>query len=161
MVILEKLGEQKVILSLLNESEDPLSNNKIIKISIPLIDFNKDEYESLSIFIYQYPNILALIEMNESDINKKFINLKQRFTWIFQNILQSPNINKWLKVMQREYNSIIKNKIYILVNLPKGKKAMKDKWIFNMKITKLNELNDSEFKFQIIFKSRWVAKDFL
>jgi hypothetical protein len=99
--------------------------------------------------------------MNESDINKKFINLKQRFPWIFQNILQSPKINKWLKVMQREYNSIIKNKIYILVNLPKGKKAIKDKWIFNMKITKLNELNDSEFKFQIIFKSRWVAKDFL
>jgi hypothetical protein len=30
-----------------------------------------------------------------------------------------------------------------------------------MKITKLNELNDPEFKFQIIFKNRWVAKDFL
>jgi hypothetical protein len=29
-----------------------------------------------------------------------------------------------------------------------------------MKITKLNELNDPEFKFQIIFKNRWVAKDF-
>jgi hypothetical protein len=29
-----------------------------------------------------------------------------------------------------------------------------------MKIIKSNELNDSEFKFQIIFKSRWIAKDF-
>jgi hypothetical protein len=29
-----------------------------------------------------------------------------------------------------------------------------------MKIKKLNELNDPEFKFQIIFKNRWVAKDF-
>jgi hypothetical protein len=51
----------------------------MIEISIPLIDLNKDKYESLSIFIYQYPNILALTEINESDINKKFINLKQRF----------------------------------------------------------------------------------
>jgi hypothetical protein len=30
-----------------------------------------------------------------------------------------------------------------------------------MKITKSDELNDSEFKSQIIFKNRWVAKDFL
>jgi hypothetical protein len=65
-----------MILSLFNESEDPSSNNKIIEISISSINFNKDKYELFSIFIYQYSNILALIEMNESDINKKFINFK-------------------------------------------------------------------------------------
>jgi hypothetical protein len=79
MIILEELEKQKIILSLFNESEDSSSNNKMIEISIPLIDFNKNEYKSLSIFIYQYPNMLALIEVNESDINKEFINLKQRF----------------------------------------------------------------------------------
>jgi hypothetical protein len=79
MVILKKLEEQEIISFLFNESEDPSSNNKIIEISILLIDFNKDEYKSLSIFIYQYPNILALTEMNESDINKEFINFKQQF----------------------------------------------------------------------------------
>jgi hypothetical protein len=63
--------------------------------------------------------------------------------------------------MQREYNSIIENKTYIFVNLSKGKKAIKGKWIFDVKVTKLNELNDPEFKFQIMFKSRWIAKDFL
>jgi hypothetical protein len=56
--------------------------------------------------------------------------------------------------MQRKYNSIIENKIYIFANLSKGRKAIKNKWIFDVKITKLNELNDPEFKFQIIFKSR-------
>jgi hypothetical protein len=76
---LKELGEQKMILSLFNESEDPSSNNKIIEISILPINFNKDEYKSLSIFIYQYPNMLVLIEVNELNINKKFINLKQRF----------------------------------------------------------------------------------
>jgi hypothetical protein len=68
-----------MISSLFNESEDPSSNNEIIEISIPLINFNKDEYKPFSIFIHQYPNILTLTEVNESDINKKFINLKQRF----------------------------------------------------------------------------------
>jgi hypothetical protein len=29
--------------------------------------------------------------------------------------------------MQREYDSIIENKIYIFVNLPKGRKAIKGK----------------------------------
>jgi hypothetical protein len=76
MVTLEELEEQEMILSLFNESEDPSSNNKIIEISIPPINFNKDEYKSFSIFIYQYLNMLALIEVNESNINKEFINLK-------------------------------------------------------------------------------------
>jgi hypothetical protein len=69
-----------MISSLFNESEDPLSNNKIIEISIPLINFNRDKYESFFIFIHYCPNLLALIKMNESNINKEFINFKQRFS---------------------------------------------------------------------------------
>jgi hypothetical protein len=65
------------------------------------------------------------------------------------------------KIMQRKYDSIIENKIYIFVNLLKGRKAIKSKWVFDMKIIKLNELDGSEFKFQTMFKSRWVAKGFL
>jgi hypothetical protein len=30
-----------------------------------------------------------------------------------------------------------------------------------MKIIKLNELNDPEFKSQIIFKNKWIVKNFL
>jgi hypothetical protein len=56
-------------LSLFNESEDPSSNNKMIEISILLIDFDRDEYKLFSIFIYYCPNLLALTKMNESDIN--------------------------------------------------------------------------------------------
>jgi hypothetical protein len=41
-----------MILSLFNESEDLSSNNKMIEISIPPINFNKDEYKLFSIFIY-------------------------------------------------------------------------------------------------------------
>jgi hypothetical protein len=65
-----------MILSLFNKSEDPSSNNKIIEISIPPINFNRDEYELLSIFIHYCLNLLTLTKVNESDINKEFINLK-------------------------------------------------------------------------------------
>jgi hypothetical protein len=80
MVILKELKEQKITLSLFNKSEDPLSNSEMIEISIPSINFDRDKYKSLSIFIYHCPDLLALIKMDESDINKKFINLKQRLS---------------------------------------------------------------------------------
>jgi hypothetical protein len=73
---LEELEEQKMILFLFNESKDLSSNNEMIEISIPLIDFNRDEYELFFIFIHYCPNLLALIKVNESDINKEFINFK-------------------------------------------------------------------------------------
>jgi hypothetical protein len=76
MVILKKLAKQEATSSLFNKSKDPLSNSEIIKISIPSINFDRDEYKSLSIFIYYYPNLLALIKVDESDINKEFINFK-------------------------------------------------------------------------------------
>jgi hypothetical protein len=50
-----------MILSLFNKSEDLSSNNKIIEISIPLINFNKDEYELFSIFIHYFLNMLAFV----------------------------------------------------------------------------------------------------
>jgi hypothetical protein len=65
-----------MILFLFNESEDPSSNNKMIEISIPLINFNRDKYKLFFKFIHHCPNLLTLIKMNESDINKEFINLK-------------------------------------------------------------------------------------
>jgi hypothetical protein len=80
MIILEELGKQEMISFLLNESKDLSFNNKIIKISIPLINFNKNKYKSLSIFIHHYLNLLALIKVNESDINKEFINFKQQLS---------------------------------------------------------------------------------
>jgi hypothetical protein len=76
VIILKKLEEQEMISSLFNESEDPLFNNKIIEISISLINFDRDEYELFFIYIYCCPNLLALIKVNPSDINKEFINFK-------------------------------------------------------------------------------------
>jgi hypothetical protein len=65
-----------MILFLFNESEDLSFNSKIIKISIPPIDFDRDEYKLFFIFIYHCPDLLVLIKVDESDINKKFTNFK-------------------------------------------------------------------------------------
>jgi hypothetical protein len=70
------LTNQIIWLFLFNESEDFSSNNEMVEISIPPINFDRHEYESLSIFIYYCPDVLALTKMDESDINKEFINLK-------------------------------------------------------------------------------------
>jgi hypothetical protein len=80
IIILEELEEQEIISSLFNESEDPSSNNEMIEISIPSINFDRDEYVLFFIFIYHCPDLLALTKINELDINKEFINLKQRFS---------------------------------------------------------------------------------
>jgi hypothetical protein len=65
-----------MILFLFNESEDPPFNNEMIEISISLIDFDRDKYELFFIFIYYCPDVLALIKVNESDINKVFIDVR-------------------------------------------------------------------------------------
>ena len=38
-----------------------------------------------------------------------------------------------MKAMQEEMNSLHKNKTYELVELPKGKKALRNKWVFKLK----------------------------
>jgi hypothetical protein len=65
-----------VILFSFSKSEDSPSNNKMVEISISSINFDRNEYKSFFIFIYHCPNVLALAKIDESDINKEFINFK-------------------------------------------------------------------------------------
>ena len=53
--------------------------------------------------------------------------------------------------MQEEMNSLHKNKTYELVELPKGKKALRNKWVFKLK-------KDSEKL--VKYKTRLVVKGF-
>ena len=53
--------------------------------------------------------------------------------------------------MQEEMNSLHKNKTYELIELPKGKKALRNKWVFKIK-------KDSEKL--VKYKTRLVVKGF-
>jgi hypothetical protein len=61
-IIIKKLEEQKMILSLFNESKDSSSNNKIIEISIPPIDFDRNNYKLLYIFTINSRKLNALFK---------------------------------------------------------------------------------------------------
>ncbi|KAL0404121.1 UNVERIFIED_CONTAM: Retrovirus-related Pol polyprotein from transposon TNT 1-94 [Sesamum radiatum] len=51
----------------------------------------------------------------------------------FQEIESHKDKEKWLIAMQQELESLHKNQTYELVELPKGKKALKNKWVFKLK----------------------------
>ena len=41
--------------------------------------------------------------------------------------------DKWIKAIESEMDSLIKNDTYELVQLPKGKRTLKNKWVFKLK----------------------------
>ena len=57
----------------------------------------------------------------------------------------------WIKAMQEEMNSLQKNDTYELTKLPKGRKALKNKWVFKLK---------KDDKKLLKYKARLVMKGF-
>lgn len=51
----------------------------------------------------------------------------------FQEVLSSRDKNLWLEAMKEEMDSLMKNQTFELVKLPKGKKLLKNKWVFKNK----------------------------
>ena len=47
--------------------------------------------------------------------------------------LKSDDANEWKSAMEKEYNSLMKNKTWILVDKPKGKNVIGSKWVFALK----------------------------
>ena len=60
--------------------------------------------------------------------------------------------NHWLEAMEDEMNSLHENNTFELVKLPKGKKALKNKWVYRLK----SEENSSQPR----YKARLVMKGF-
>ena len=59
--------------------------------------------------------------------------IKEMETESFQEIQSHKDKQSWLKAMHEEMNSLNKNKTYDLVELPKGKKVLKNKWVFKLR----------------------------
>ena len=69
----------------------------------------------------------------------------------FQEVQSHKDKQSWLKAMHEEMNSLNKNKTYDLVELPKGKRVLRNKWVF-----KLKKDGDKLVK----YKARLVVKGF-
>lgn len=52
----------------------------------------------------------------------------------YEEAILSPNAENWKKAMQSEFDSLMSNNTWDLVELPKGKKAINSKWVFKTKI---------------------------
>ena len=48
-------------------------------------------------------------------------------------MLSSEDKEHWLEAMQEEMDSLLKNQTYELVKHPKGKKVLKNRWVFKNK----------------------------
>lgn len=64
--------------------------------------------------------------------------------------LASQHKEEWLDAMKVEYGNLMRNDTWELVNLPKNRKALKSRWVFNIKRDKNGEVDK--------FKARLVAK---
>lgn len=52
----------------------------------------------------------------------------------YSEALADEHKGEWLKTMQEEMESSHKNHTYDMVKLPKGKKALSNKWVFRKKV---------------------------
>uniref|UniRef100_A0A2N9GFS8 Integrase catalytic domain-containing protein n=1 Tax=Fagus sylvatica TaxID=28930 RepID=A0A2N9GFS8_FAGSY len=69
----------------------------------------------------------------------------------FQEVQSHKDKQSWMEAMHEEMNSLHKNNTYELVELPKGKKALRNKWVFKLK-------KDGEKL--VKYKARLVVKGF-
>ena len=69
----------------------------------------------------------------------------------FQEVQSHKDKQSWMKAMHEEMNSLHKNNTYVLVELPKGKKELRNKWVFKLK-------KDGEKL--VKYKARLVVKGF-
>ena len=70
----------------------------------------------------------------------------------YQEVLLHDEKKEWLRAMYEEMKSLHKNNTYELMGLPKGKRALKNKWVLKRKL----EPNRSQPK----YKERLVVKGF-
>ena len=70
----------------------------------------------------------------------------------YEEVLTHDQKENWLQAMREEMKSLYDNHTYELMNLPKGKKALKNKWVFKLKT--------EEKSSQPRYKARLVVKGF-
>ena len=62
----------------------------------------------------------------------------------YQEAILHESKKKWVKAKQEEVRSLLENHTYDLVKLPQGKKALRNKWVYRLKI----ENNGSQLRYK-------------
>ena len=72
---------------------------------------------------------------------------------VHTSVEEAMNDPRWVQAMKEEMEALLKNKTWILVNLPKGQKTVGCKWVFSIKY-KIDGTIEC-------YKARLVAKGFM
>jgi hypothetical protein len=68
----------------------------------------------------------------------------------YRQAIKHPEAEKWRQAMNDEYDSLVKRKVWTLVELPSGSKAIKSRWVFKVKLD--NENKPDRYKARIVAK---------
>ena len=66
--------------------------------------------------------------------------------------MEGPESEKWLEAMKSEMKSLYKNEVWTLVDIPEGRKAIENKWIFKKKTDAVGNIT--------VYKARLIGKGF-
>ena len=70
----------------------------------------------------------------------------------YSEAIESPNSSEWKTAMDEEMNSLLQNETWYLADLPEGRKAIGNRWVYRLKRSADGEIDR--------FKARLVAKGF-
>ena len=70
----------------------------------------------------------------------------------YEEVMMSPDYDRWLEAMKSEIESMYENKLWTLVDLPDDQQAIENKWIFK-------RMTDADSSITI-YKARLVEKGF-
>lgn len=95
-------------------------------------------------------------ETNNAQENDNIVYMAMDGPTTFEEALDSDQDNEWLSAMQNELDSLIKNKVFIVIELPKDKPLQTD-WVLKTK-RNLDETID-RLKARIVAKARKIRTE--
>ena len=131
--------ENEDILQVVNEDiekEIEAEETSWIEIENSEITQNQDEDQEQKELELQQPIMRNRRVRNPPNFYGEWVNVAKIEEIDPKNVNQamsSQNAKEWKQAMENEINSLKKNKVWSLVKLPEGKKAIGSKWIFKQK----------------------------
>ena len=114
-------------------------NNEVLEYEDPE-PFNRDETAS--------PNPLNISEASmqfDDSINSILVNMFQDNPNSYKEAMARPKSNEWKQAIKEEYDGLIEMGTWKLVDLPKGRKPVKCRWTFVVKL-------DGRYKARLVAK---------
>ncbi|KAL0402275.1 UNVERIFIED_CONTAM: Retrovirus-related Pol polyprotein from transposon RE2 [Sesamum latifolium] len=107
------------------------------------VDFSEEDFPSIS----EVQGDLKLYEVQDPQGSTSIT-----VDATYEEVVASPNANEWITTMEEEMSSMAKNNVWELVDLPVGRKTIRNKWVLKVKRKTNGSINK--------FKARSMAKGY-